>query len=139
MKRNIFLIIASIAICHISCKYNQNIQKKDNEDISKYYIKQIKKDKSLYIIYAQRNDSIFKIISDKESGKNCQNQIKVGHSYNLDLSITFPAEKLYGEVGLDYVSHISFSYKKSTIKAEKESHYKIYIANNLEGLCLINN
>jgi len=135
MKIIITLISLTIIIFTYSCKNSQNIIKTDR-DSNMYKVTKIKGDKSLYIIYAERNDSIFKIISDKEYEKNCLNSIKSGQYYNLNLSVTFPAESLYGPVGLEYATHISFSFKESVVKTEKKSHYKLYVANNLKGLCL---
>lgn len=105
---------------------------------SMYKIKKIKNKKSFYIIYALRNDSTFKIISDIDSTNTsgCED-IKIGKSYILDLKVVFPLDSLFGKPVAPNlgIKGIIINNEK-VVKAEEKSHNKIYTALNLHGLCI---
>lgn len=132
------LIVLALIGLFISCsitRRNPNLIDK-SETNSMYRIKNIKNEKSFYIIYAMRNDSTFKIISNISSANNfgCEN-IKVGKSYNLDLKVIFPSDSLLGipispNLGIKGVSINN----NKIITIEKKCHSKIYAALNLIGL-----
>jgi hypothetical protein len=134
------LIIFSVMLLIIACSATRvNRSSLNDRDITSFYkIKKIKFDKSVYTIYAVRNDSTFKIISYSNNTvvSNCE-RIKVGNEYLLELKKIFPSDSLLGKpvapnLGIKrYVLNNS----KSVI-LEKESHNKIYTALNLNGLCI---
>jgi hypothetical protein len=98
-----------------------------------YKIRTIKKEKAIYIIYVTRNDSIFKIVSDKIDVSFCS-KIKKAGLYSLNLQKIFPPDTslVMRNIG------IGLGYKGSYINLEEESHYTLYEATNLDGLCIKN-
>jgi len=105
-----------------------------------YRITKIKKEKSIYIIYAQKNDSIFKIFSENSEKDifGCE-KIKKGEYYDLNLNIIYPVEyyPLLGIKGSTNFLDVIFTFNGVSIPLEEKSHYKLYEAKNLKGLCLI--
>lgn len=125
----------TVLICSPSCK---TIHKDEDRFLTKTKFKviSIKNDKSIFIIEAIRNDSIFKILSDKglEKNKKC-NYIKKNSYYNFHLKKLFPLENASGSL----VSMVNkFRYKETLIKIERKYHSSLYLASNLEGLCIYN-
>ena len=112
----------------------------NRKSTSLYKIKKIKDEKSFYLIYAVRNDSTFKIISnvDKNNTNVCDcEKIKTGSSYVLDLKVIFPSDSLFGKLvvpNLGIKGYIVDAGKM--VMLETKSHNKIYMALNLSGLCI---
>ena len=132
MKNIIFLFIF---IC-ISCT---SLKQTVLPDKTAYTITKIKKYNSFYIIYAQRRDSIFKIISDKDTVSFYCETIKKGREYNLNLLKIFPIDTLLGmpvapNLGIRGIGLAD----GSIVEIEKKSHSRLYMATNLNGLCLSN-
>ncbi|WP_455584679.1 hypothetical protein [Bacteroides sp.] len=99
-------------------------------------INRINNIKSYYIIYAQRNDSVFKIVSRKQDNSNnsCK-KIEVGKSYLLNLRVIFPLDSIWGFKIMNPLDVSDMVLEEGvTIKIEKSSHYKIYESENLNGL-----
>ncbi len=76
----------------------------------------------VYLVYATRNDSLFKIASDKVKRVGCV-PIRVGQSYALKLN-----------KGLECIS-CNISYWNG-IPLDEESGRNLYEAYNLNGLCI---
>jgi len=108
------------------------------EITSLYKIKKIKNEKSFYTIYAVRNDSTFKIISNANNTTvfDCE-KIKVGNSYILDLKTVFPPDSLFGKAVVPNLGIRGYSVDNGKmVLLEEKSHNKIYTALNLNGLCI---
>ncbi|MDR2037078.1 MAG: hypothetical protein LBQ60_04065 [Bacteroidales bacterium] len=137
IKMKYLLLLFIVFICY-SCKSVEPISK--NEEQSFYKIKNIKKEKFYYIISAVRNDSLFKIIQDRDPSEigNCSN-IKPGKKYKLELKIFFPPDSIFGiPVTGDYSTRVrSVGLKGITIKISERYHDRLYLAKNLKGLCII--
>ncbi|MDR2037602.1 MAG: hypothetical protein LBQ60_06735 [Bacteroidales bacterium] len=142
MKNFIKITVGVILFFSYSCKSSEKLLNNDKTWNNKMYeIKKIKEEKSLYIIYAIRNDSLFKILTEKICPEITYcNKIKRGKSYNLDLHITFPTKTILGKTvtGDFYSRVVGLSYKEDIIKPEKKSHNTLYIADNLKCLCIDN-
>ncbi len=90
-----------------------------------YKIERIKSLRHYYVLYASRNDSIFKIVSKKESISRCV-KIRKGKIYGLILyEIPFSG---------DLVDCIAFD-RKTVICRENRYGYSLFMAGNLKGLC----
>lgn len=109
----------------------------DDTESSLFKVKKIETEKHLYIIYAERNDSTFKIISDRDVDEffDCEKIMKNNY-YNLKLSIIFPINSFRGKNFMENLGISRFSYKGDNVKIEKKSHNKLYVVENLKGLCL---
>lgn len=110
--------------------------------INTYKIKTIKKEKKFYIIYAYRNDKIYKIVSIKDTISCPKNQkIYEGKEYKLILEsyfarydkngmkLPFPGET--GAGGLSFFG--------KTVDIEEADNYiwDLFRATNLRGLCIV--
>lgn len=81
----LLLICASLNSCRTFDK--QQFVKKDK---TYYVVKSIKKKKNgVYVIYAHRNDSVFKIVSLFDGKKKGEKRLKRGMSFNVSLQSVF--------------------------------------------------
>ncbi|MDR0294990.1 MAG: hypothetical protein LBH91_02210 [Prevotellaceae bacterium] len=131
MKYLPLVIIFLTIIFNSSCQsaHNASVLPKDL-----YKIKKIKEEKTLYVVYATRNDSTFKIISMKNDITRDCNKIKTGKYYQIDLEQILPVDPAYNASYLE-ISGMGFP-GGVNILVEKKSHYRLYMANNLSGLCI---
>lgn len=106
-----------------------------------YNIKKIKSRNNIYIIYAQRNDTLFKILSSKEKNPIDSGYKKIckGGCYPLDLESLFPS-KLFGvklmPPGSTGRSGINFDGTLVEIEPKK-GIWDLFYAKNLKGLYII--
>ena len=112
----------------------------DNGYTNKFKVIRIKSEKEFYIIYAERNDTLFKILSPKKNVKEVNNEkIREKGEYYLSLQTLFPRyirqtkcppPGTTGRMGIDYYGH--------TVPLETEHDiWDIYEATNLRGLYII--
>lgn len=137
MKNLIMLTTIGLFIACSSTMINRSPH--NNKELHTLYkIKKIKKEKSFFIIYAERNDSTFKILS-KVSFSNpidCE-IIKKGNCYNLVLEKIFPSDSLFGIPVSPNLGIKGYSIDNGqVVMLEEKSHNKIYSALNLNGLCI---
>jgi hypothetical protein len=136
-------LVVLLAVLIFSCSFfNKELQQTTKGDNEKEYYKILKIDSlnNIYIIYVRKVDSLFKILSLKESTKRC-NSIEVDRYYPLKLSSLFP-KKFLGKhdlspESLPYVSGVVFH--GTSVQIEKDSINDLHIAENLKGLCFIMN
>jgi len=110
---------------------------------SLYKVLKVKTKGDYYIIHAQRNNSLFKIVSKKKSPDTKPNleQLRKGKSYRFDFSSINNDTAKIGTVPLNgnasYL-HVKnsrfFIIDKTRIKFEERFHYRIYVTRNLIGL-----
>jgi hypothetical protein len=97
-----------------------------------FKILKIKNKESFYILYAQRNDSIFKIFSSKNISSEYCEKIKKNGLYNLSLKKILPPDSI---LGIPYHSNLGVRTEWDKY-IKKKYHYRVYNANNLDGLCI---
>lgn len=107
---------------------------------SGYEVCRIDSIKNWYIIYAERNDSVFKIVSMKKAESQC-NMIFIGERYNLSLQKRI--ENVLSSNGLklipmNYLSIQNTSYNEDTdvFIEHEDGVFELYTCVNLSGLCL---
>ncbi|MFV0404831.1 MAG: hypothetical protein ACK5KV_12995 [Bacteroides graminisolvens] len=129
-----YLLALFILCC--SCKGAAQIVKEKDPPDDLLKIDEINEVKSFYIIYAQRNDSIFKIVSKKrDKPNNLHKKIKVGESYLLNLRVIFPLDSILGFKVMNPLDVSNIVLEDGfTVRIEESSHYKIYESDNLKGL-----
>lgn len=108
---------------------------------SLYKILKIKTSGAYYIIHAQRNDSLFKIVSKKvELEESCLEVIKKGRYYSFVFgnrdndTVKVEVEPLVGNASYLHVKRSRF-WGDTKIKFTKRFHYRLYTTKNLIGLC----
>ena len=137
MRTLLLLFIASMLI-GCSVMNNNSLCREDKTNRATLFkIKSIQDKGKFYIIYAKRNDSLFKILSDPKVKANGE-KIKVNHYYKLELKKIFPRDSIFGIAIAPNAGIVGFDYGGKTIYKEKKSHNKVYRAKNLKGLYLDN-
>jgi Ser-tRNA(Ala) deacylase AlaX len=111
-----------------------------SQDHTNYQIQEIKKDHDWYIIIATRNDSLFKIVSQKvEILTHDSVKIQIDKYYNLELHSIIPiidGVKMWPINYLDFDGLILDD--KTTLNIDPEKGiFDLYSASNLKGLYLI--
>ena len=120
---------------------------------SGYLIKKITSKNSWYIIYAQKQDSLYKIVVGKEAEyrADCE-KIAVGRYYNLNLKSRKENVPVINGVKLKPVNYLdvkSHAYDKEGIECysyddeteiciePKKGIYDLYYTDDLKGLCYL--
>lgn len=108
----------------------------------KYSVFKIDSINNYYLIYAKRNDSLFKIISEKQSVEKC-NSIKVNKKYLFKLHSIWNREEHVGNsnVSLKYNNYINCIQlnENTEICIERDSINDLNYADNIKGLCITKN
>jgi hypothetical protein len=131
----------------VSCKNSQSAismaqNKVESDDlINKYKILKINEvEGKVYIIYAQKGDSIYKIVSVKEKYPSilCA-AVKVDNLIPLNLIQIFPQKSILGvELSGSYYSTVKgLNVNDVMVEVDEKSNNALYKAANLNGLCLI--
>src|SRR6218665_62905 len=113
-----------------------------DKSASGYLIKKIRTKNSWYIIYAEKQDSLYKIVTGREKGnENCQ-KIVVGKYYNLELYSRRENAAVINGIKLKPVNQLDiecFEYDdKTQICIEpKNGIYDLYYTRDLKGLCYL--
>ena len=105
-----------------------------------YFISKIDSINNFYVIYAKRNDSLFKIVSKKEAFLPRCNKIALNQSYPFDLTsmLSINGERIIPNVSVHEVAGLQLN-DSTIIEFENESRRDLYSPSNLKGLCLISN
>ncbi|MDA3614207.1 hypothetical protein [Polluticaenibacter yanchengensis] len=145
-----YLIIIFLALIMYSCSNGKNAPKGIQVNML-YLIKKIDKKDSWYLIYAERNDSLYKIVS-KDQGKenaNC-NEIMIGKFYNIVLKSRKDNVPEINGIKLKPVNYIdarSPAYDKDGIECylyddkteiciePEKGIYDLYYTDDLKGIC----
>ena len=99
-----------------------------------YKISRIDSVKNLYIIYATRNDSLFKIISLNQKANNCVS-LKVNCTYALKLHSRFEGKYAIKPPGADF--NVEYNYYGTFVSLERwRGINDLFTCDNLKGLCL---
>ncbi|WP_114751992.1 hypothetical protein [Pleomorphovibrio marinus] len=140
------------ALALLSCSTPKGITQGLKEEPG-YLIKKIKSKNSWHIIYAQKQDSLYKIVVGKEvmAGDGC-NKIVVGKSYDFELKSRKENVPVINGVRLKPVNYLDvktpaydkggvecYSYdEKTEICTEpKKGIYDLYYTDDLKGLCYL--
>ena len=114
---------------------------------SLFMVKRIKLEGNCYIINLARNDSLFKVISKKESVDDSNLEVlKKGHYYYFDFHNTNKKSRAENSVTLssnlnylDVKNNKFILFGDTKIKLTKRFHYRLYFTRNLIGLYYIPN
>lgn len=109
----------------------QNIEINKVDNNKDFLIVKIDSIDNVIVLYAKRNDSVFKIASLKQFDKNC-NKVTIGKSYNLKIKSFFP-ENYPQKLDIK-----GFKVSKTIIKLEKKGVvWDLFSSENIKGLCYI--
>ena len=135
--KKLLVIACTFLVFYCSCKQTQNVVNTEGEDFGRIYqIIDIKDEKSFYVIYAQKSDSVFKIVSEKNIVIAPCEKVQIGRSYLLYINEIFPLDSLLGKKVMPNLGIKALTLKDgSSVFIDEKSHYKLYKANNLNALC----
>lgn len=130
-----------LLILLLSCSSSKGITQEIKIN-SGYLIKKIKSRKAWYIIYAEKQDTLYKVVAKKEIVSDECKKIAVGKYYDLDLkSRRENAPEINGVKlkPMNYLDIECFSYDEETeICIEpKKGIYDLYYTDDLKGLCYL--
>lgn len=149
MKTHIYLLVSVILFSCSTTKKTMTVS--DNN--TNYLIKKIDKNNSWYIIYAERKDTLFKIVSYAESkvDENCK-KIVVGGKYDFELKSKKENVPVINGIRLKPMNHLDVESKvfekdgvecyvfdkKTTICLDpKRGIYDLFYTNDLKGICYL--
>ncbi len=125
------LIIFLCSITFLQCGINHR-SVKQSVVAQNFKILRIDSVENVYMIYAMRNDSVFKILEKKESAGNCH-RIVVNKDFNLKISSLFFAEESHVKMRV-----AGIKYEGVLINMEDEGIVSdLFTASNLIGTCFI--
>lgn len=130
-----FLFIL-ISLLILSCASSREL----NQDYSEYRIEKIISKNSWYIVYATKQDTLYKIVTAaNETNEDCS-KIAVGKRYELDLKSRRENAPEVNGTKLQPVNYLDiqcFSYDTETeICIEpKKGIYDLHFTDDLNGLC----
>ena len=135
------IIVLTISILAFGCLNHTKTTYKTNELSNPFKVYKIDSINNYYLIYVNKKDSLFKIFSDKESVKKCD-QIRINVSYDFKLRVFLGNFK----IGNTYLKDIpdlnvgGFGVGDSTvIMIEGGLVHHLYYAENIKGLCYFGN
>lgn len=101
-----------------------------------FKVRRIKSQKKVWLIYAQRNDSLFEIVSPRVFPDSCRN-VRVGGLYKFTLWSSGVRVGPYGHETTYYLGHITHSIMHNAwVSLTKAPRHQLYTAAGLRGLCL---
>lgn len=109
---------------------------------SEYTIKEIQKKNSWYIIYAEKRDTLYKIVSKIENNVLGDHEmIRIGFSYNIEIHSYKDSAPSIGGIKVDPVGFTGcyqFDTKTNICLEPQKGIYDLYIPSNLKGIYLMN-
>lgn len=138
MSKISLLLILAFVSCTSNRHINSTINRKDMSDGTFLDVYKIDSVNSYYLIYARKQDSLFKIVSKKNDCK--ENKINVGANYPFLLKSIWNAPITINGTNaspssVPSVNCISFD-DSTKICLERDSISDLYTASNIQGLCL---
>lgn len=136
-----FLMIFSIVQSKPLCLNNKfsNTKNYSDKNSDSYTVYKIDSINTWYLIYAKRNDSLYKIVSKKENSENC-NRIKINSKYYFKLVSWFPSNAPQNlNISTKNIPHLAgYGFDDSTtIMLEKGLINDLMYGENIKGLCFI--
>ena len=135
MKNLIYMLVSIVLVSSCSSAKKAIVVSDSNKS---YRIKEINKNNFWYIIYAERKDTLFKIVSYSENSINEGfKKIVVGGRYDFELKSKKENAPIIGVVKLDPLGYTGcYQYdKETTICFEsKRGIFDLFYTNDLKGI-----
>ena len=135
------IIIFLFFYLFFSCQSQKQVSESKNKTIflaslrDKYKVIRIDSINNVYVIYARKDSSWYKIVSLKDT-LPCP-RIKVGKDYPLVLMSRVPKEFRGENISPSVIPHITgIDFYGVSIPFERDSINDIFVATNLKGLCM---
>lgn len=112
--------------------FNHQVSEQKPNDYKVYKIDSLN---NLYLIYAIRRDSVFKIVSLKQKGSANCTKLKVNDTYSLTLHSRFKGKYAIKSQNSNF--NILYNYYGTFVPLEKELGIRdLFTADKLKGICL---
>lgn len=139
MKHLIYLLFLGILLS--SCTNTKKVTSASTIGEANYFIKEINKKNSWYVIYAERKDTLYKIVTkvEADTNKNCK-KIVVGKWYDLLLISHKSTAPIINGVKLDpvgYTGCYQFDSETTICLEPKRGVYDLFYTNDLKGICYL--
>jgi len=134
MKTVLLIILTTLAACRSSKNYSSR------QDLSKgdtFMVTKIDSINNVYVIYARKRDTLYKIASIKENVDGCHS-IVPNSSYPFELE-SIVVKKINGQdISPETILNLGgIDFHGTIIKFERDSILDLFQAKNIRGLCLI--
>ena len=130
----ILILVSCFSKKHLQKSYSDK-RKNSLMDMNLYRVYKIDSIRNFYLIYAEKNDVLYKIVSEKTHVVNCQ-PIRVTENYPFVLH-SHIANRKVGNMRIMPGSVDCFYYGDSTFICLEESIYDLHSAENVSGLCFL--
>lgn len=132
-------LIVLLFLISISCSQYKDTttQKQPNKNEAEMYrVIKIDSINNFYLVYAKKNDTLYKIVSKKEQSDDCK-KIKVNNQYKFKLISNRESAPIIRGIKIAPINVDCFAFdKETTICTEKDKGiYDLYFAKNIKGLC----
>ena len=127
MKKLLLLII----IC-TSCS-SSNIAEQ-NKDLYRVY--KISSINNYHLIYAEKQNILYKIVSEKIKGEKC-NKIRAGKHYNFILKSMYEVAPVINGVKMYSYDITCHQFDEDTAICREKGIDDLYFADNIKGLCFV--
>jgi hypothetical protein len=135
MDKNLSTVV--YLMLFISCTVPKYISSNHSRDL--YKIIKIDSIRGVYILYATKNDSVYKICSVKEQQEAFCDRIIKGHFYHFILK-SLIIKEINGQTTTNMMLHIDgMQIADAIITLESKSRRELYKAENIKGLCFLKN
>lgn len=126
--------------CSVTNQSKKNIS--NNEKEHEFTVFKVDSVNNYYLIYAEKEDTLYKIISQKDKLIDCNNRkVRTNRKYNFKLYSVWNQDLYINgvNVGLNQTPRVNcIEYEDNTIIClEKDSINDLHQAKNLKGLCII--
>lgn len=130
-----FLFFLFLTLLLFAC--SKSVARKTKISSEQYKVYKIDSINKYYLIYAKRNDTLYKIVSEKDSNYLCRN-IKLNKMYAFKLRSMINNLPKINNVSLYVYTINCYSFDEETsICLEKDSIRNLYFPENIKGLCFI--
>jgi len=138
MKNTIYLLLFASILFLPACA-KKTVQQGSSIG---YKIKKIQNKNSWYVIYAERGDTLYKIISKNDNNILADyEKIKIGLSYKIDIFSIKDTSPYIGGVKIapvGYTGCFQFDDKTNICLEPQKGIYELHGASNLKGIYLTN-
>lgn len=132
--RNLILTIIFFTTTTFSCAQNKLVKK----NAPNYFISKIDSINNYYLVYAEKGDSLYKIVSKKSLNKCIK--IETYKEYSLLLHSMSSQAPVINGVKLSPINYLDvscFRFDKNTDICKEDGIHDLYLSDNLEGLCIV--
>lgn len=127
-----------LGILFISCTSYK--QQKTSKLENLYHVYKLDSINNYYLIYAKKQDTIYKVVSKKEKLANCK-MININSDYEFTLHSMRDSAPVINGIKMTPVNYMDincYQFDENTSICKEKDIYDLYFSDNIKGLCFIN-